>query len=291
MRSVTFSSTRSTTTSGDAIGNGMSTTTIFAPVSVGDVVERVAAGVVLVRRHQQLVELVEVERAQDGVHARRRIRHEREPLGIGADELRQRRARVVEQRLELAHEEAHRLALHLRAILVLLLEHDARRRAERAVVEEGDVRDRASSAVSCCDDIASSMPSVEDLFVRQQRHHEIAVGVEVEEVSRLHDDAAIEQRQRELFVRSSRAARGSPPTIRLRPGAPARTASNVRAQRREVRARALRDRLADARRDAQQLRQRDLHRRGDGEEVVGDQLQRIERLALCPDRSRGSSRA
>ena len=47
---------------------------------------------------------------------------------------------VVEQRLELADEEADRLALHLRAELVLFLEHDSRRGAERAVVEVGDAR-------------------------------------------------------------------------------------------------------------------------------------------------------
>jgi hypothetical protein len=47
-------------------------------------------------------------------------------------------AGLVEQRLELANEEAHRLALHLRAELVLFLEHGSRRRAEGAVIEVGD---------------------------------------------------------------------------------------------------------------------------------------------------------
>jgi hypothetical protein len=103
-----------------------------------DVVERVARGVVLLRRHQQLVVLVEVERAQYGIHACRGVGDESHAGGIGADELRQLLAGGIQQRLQLANEETHRLPLHLRAILVLLFQHDARRRAERAVVEESD---------------------------------------------------------------------------------------------------------------------------------------------------------
>ena len=56
----------------------------------GDVVERVARRVVFVRRDEQLVVLVEIERAEHGVDAGGGIRHEGDRAGIGADEFRQR---------------------------------------------------------------------------------------------------------------------------------------------------------------------------------------------------------
>ena len=102
---------------------------------LGDVPRRV----VLVRADQDLVVLIEIERAQDRVHAGRGIRYECDAFRVGADERGELRAGVVEQRLELAHHEAHRLALELRAVFVLFRQHRDRGRTERAVVE---IRDR-----------------------------------------------------------------------------------------------------------------------------------------------------
>ena len=90
--------------------------------------------------HDDLVAVREVERADDGVHRRRRVRAEREVVGIGADERADGRPRLVEEAFELVDEETHGLALHPTAPLVLGREHVLGTRAEGAVVQEGDVR-------------------------------------------------------------------------------------------------------------------------------------------------------
>ncbi len=61
-------------------------------------------------------------------------------VGVGVQKVGQRAVGNVEQQLVFAVEEAHRLALHLRAELVLFVEPSARRCAEGAVVEKGDFR-------------------------------------------------------------------------------------------------------------------------------------------------------
>ena len=86
---------------------------------------------------QELVARLEGERAEDGVHARRGIRDEREVVGVGADEGGQLRAGAIEQPLQLPAEEPHRLALHPLAKPLLRLDDGARAGAERPVVEEG----------------------------------------------------------------------------------------------------------------------------------------------------------
>ena len=64
---------------------------------------------------------------------------EREALGVGAQEPGDLVADLVEARHELAVEEPDGLRLHALAPHLLRLEHGRRARAERAVVEEGDV--------------------------------------------------------------------------------------------------------------------------------------------------------
>ena len=102
------------------------------------VVEHVARGVVFVRGDEQLVVLVEVERAQHGIDAGGCVGDEGDVLRLRADERRDLGARGVEQRLELAHHEPHRLALQPCAVLVLLGQHCDGRGAEGAVIEVGD---------------------------------------------------------------------------------------------------------------------------------------------------------
>src|SRR5439155_11433 len=74
----------------------------------------------------------------DRVHAGGRVGNECESGGFGANERGESFARVVEQRFELTIEKSHRFALELRTQFVLLLQHDARRRAVRAVIQEDD---------------------------------------------------------------------------------------------------------------------------------------------------------
>ncbi len=102
--------------------------------------EGVAAGVVGVVGGEHLVAVAEAQRAHHGVHPGGRIGHERQIVGIGAHEPGQREARLVEQRLQLAREEQHGLPLHPRAQLLLQVEHAPRAGAERAVVQELDLR-------------------------------------------------------------------------------------------------------------------------------------------------------
>ena len=117
---------------GDVDGNDL------RAYQASNVFKGIAGGVVFVRRHDQLVVLVEIERAENGIHARGGIRHERDRRRIGSDESTQHSARLIEQRLELPHHESHRFALHLRAQRVLSRQHYLRRRAEGAVIEVRD---------------------------------------------------------------------------------------------------------------------------------------------------------
>jgi hypothetical protein len=109
------------------------------PRSVRDVADRVDARVVLVVSGQDLVARFEVEAAQDRVDAGRGVGDESQVVGVGVDEFGQRGARVVEMTFELSVHEPDRVALHARAPLGLCLEHGPRTRAERAVVEIGDL--------------------------------------------------------------------------------------------------------------------------------------------------------
>ena len=110
------------------------------PVAPGRPPERVQRRVVLVVGGQQLGAGREAERTEDGVHAGRRVRDEDQVVRVGTDERRQRRARLVEQPLELAGQEADRLRLQPVAPALLRLEDGPRAGSERAVVEERDRR-------------------------------------------------------------------------------------------------------------------------------------------------------
>ncbi len=109
-------------------------------VEASHVVEGVAAGVVLVRGDEQFLVLVEIERAEDGIHSGGGIRHERQSTLVGAEELRKGAPGLIEQRLELPDHEAHRLALELRAQVILFGQNRDRRGAEGTVIEKGDAR-------------------------------------------------------------------------------------------------------------------------------------------------------
>ena len=104
---------------------------------IGRRLERVAGSRVGVVEQDDLVAGLEAQAARDDVDARGRVRDEGEVVRIGAEEPPERRARVVERRLEVTGEEGDGLALHPRTPRVLRLEHGARRRAERPVVQEG----------------------------------------------------------------------------------------------------------------------------------------------------------
>ena len=78
--------TASITSSGPSSGNGTGATTTRAPARAATASTRVPAGVVRVVGGQDLVARVEVEPAEDRVHAGRGVRHEREVVRRGADE-------------------------------------------------------------------------------------------------------------------------------------------------------------------------------------------------------------
>src|SRR5438034_5646743 len=103
-------------------------------------IERVAAGVVLVRGHQQLVAGMKLQRTEHGVHAAGRVRYEGQVGRRGSDEGGQLGARGVEQRLELADEKANWLPFHPSSQFALPGQDHAWRCAERAVVEKDDLR-------------------------------------------------------------------------------------------------------------------------------------------------------
>src|SRR6266446_6569391 len=104
----------------------------------GHEVEHVPARVVGVVGHQELVPRRERQRAQHGVHGGGRVRDEDQALRVGAEERGERAPGVVEQRLQVAYEEAHRLPLEALAQALLRLQDRARAGAEGAVVQEGD---------------------------------------------------------------------------------------------------------------------------------------------------------
>src|SRR5215217_7492573 len=75
----------------------------------------------------------------DRVHARRRVGHQSQVVGIRIERPAQARANGVQMTLELIREELDRIPLHPSAPLRLGVQHGPRRRTERAVIEEIDV--------------------------------------------------------------------------------------------------------------------------------------------------------
>ena len=140
VRGVTASRYASTTCDGSAIGNGIRARRRVAPSRSAAAPKRVERRVVLVVAGEQLVARPEAERREDRGDARRRVGHEGEAVGIGAEERGDLRARLVEVALELAAEEPRRLALDPVPPGALGLEDGLRARAERPVVEVRDVR-------------------------------------------------------------------------------------------------------------------------------------------------------
>jgi hypothetical protein len=83
---------------------------------------------------------VEIERASGEIDAGRRVLHEGEILCRAPDVPGKRRACAVEEGGQAAIEEVDRLALELSLPVLVALEDGPRAGAERAVVEEGDLR-------------------------------------------------------------------------------------------------------------------------------------------------------
>ena len=100
--------------------------------------EDVDHGVVLVVVGQQLVARREAERAHDRIDGARRVRHEGEVVGIGADERGEGDPRAGEKGRQVAGEELDGLRLHPVLPCSLGLEDGPRTGSERPVVEEGD---------------------------------------------------------------------------------------------------------------------------------------------------------
>src|SRR5258705_3606531 len=93
-------------------------------------VQRVAARIILMIADDNLISALERERAQDRVKAGSRIRNEGEILRVGAEELRERISRLVEQIFEIAHEELNRLPLHPEPHRLLIFHNGFRATAE-----------------------------------------------------------------------------------------------------------------------------------------------------------------
>ncbi len=104
------------------------------------VVESLLARGVRVVRREEFVAGGERERADDRVHARRRVRDEREVVAVRPDERRQSRARAGDEVRQRADVEIHGLLLELEPQLRLFREDRLRARPERAVVQVGDGR-------------------------------------------------------------------------------------------------------------------------------------------------------
>jgi len=103
--------------------------------------EQVVAAV-LVRRRNDLVTRLQVQRAGDGVYGRRRVRHENHVGGRDADVRSEPLARSSDQlrKAALQTQELDRFALQRALEALVLLEHGTWARSVRAVVEEDDVR-------------------------------------------------------------------------------------------------------------------------------------------------------
>ena len=95
-----------------------------------DGVDGVAAGVVLVVGHQQLVSPLKPETAKNGVDAGGRVGNEHEVVGTSSQEPRQNPARLIELPEIVVIEEDQRLAFDLESDARLLVEHRLRSRAE-----------------------------------------------------------------------------------------------------------------------------------------------------------------
>ena len=135
----------------------------------------------------------------------------------------------------------------------------------------------ASSAEHACQDPHSAR---EGLGLRQQREHEVRARREVEEVSRVHQHAGVQQRERPALPRCASAGRRALRSTRLRREARprARRARARRPARRGFRAAGpATARWKMPRRE--QLRRRELYRRADGEIGIRDQLEPGERLS------------
>ena len=135
VREVTRPRTASRFLTHDWSGNGTGPRPRGTPALRGEV-ERVAAGIVFLVGDEEFIPGLECEGAEDAVDPRRRVGHEDQVVGPGADKARQLGPRFVEHRLQLAHEEAHRLALKPSPQARLVLQHGKGTAAERAVVQE-----------------------------------------------------------------------------------------------------------------------------------------------------------
>ena len=97
-------------------------------------------GTVLQVGRQHLVLRREPEGAGDHVHPGGRVRDEHEVVAARPEVVAQLRAHLRDQSVPAARQKLDRLALEFALPLLVLLEHRPRARAERAMVEEDDVR-------------------------------------------------------------------------------------------------------------------------------------------------------
>ena len=101
-----------------------------------DKFERVAAGVVGVIGREQLVTGSETQRAQDSVDAGSSVWHEREVLGIDAEEAGQPFEGGIEQGGQATAQELDRLGFHALPPDILRRQHGTWTRSVGAVIEE-----------------------------------------------------------------------------------------------------------------------------------------------------------
>jgi hypothetical protein len=92
-----------------------------------------------VRRRDQLIARLKVERAEDRVDALGGIRNEAEVVRPHAEEVSHGTLGLADQRVTPPGEQFHRLGLDPAAPFRLLVQHAPRHGAEGPVVEEGDV--------------------------------------------------------------------------------------------------------------------------------------------------------
>ena len=134
MRAVTRSKNGSKNLSHAGAGEGDLRDHHTGPNVIGQMIQRVAAGVVFLVRDKELVALFESQGSQYGVHAGSGIRHENEIFGIGAKELCQGRSGLIQHVFKVTNEELNRLALQTIPRFSLKGEDGARAAPKRTVV-------------------------------------------------------------------------------------------------------------------------------------------------------------
>jgi hypothetical protein len=91
-------------------------------------------------RDEDFVAGPKAKRSQNGIHSGSCVRHEDQIVSLCSHKPGESSARFIEHRFEFPNHERDRLAFQSQSKLILIIENRFRARAERAVVQENDLR-------------------------------------------------------------------------------------------------------------------------------------------------------